>query len=56
MCDVAGVINVNRNVTSISDDGVGIVTVTIATDFSSVNYLILRALLLMLPVLSIWTR
>lgn len=42
-CDAAGTINVSWNVTSISDDGTGLVTVTIATDFSTANYVILTS-------------
>lgn len=37
-CDAAGNIEASYNVTSIADDGTGLVTVTIATDFSSANY------------------
>jgi hypothetical protein len=37
-CDAAGAISVSYNVTSIADDGPGLVTVTIANDFSSANY------------------
>lgn len=37
-CDAAGNINASHNVTSITDNGTGDVTVTIATDFSSANY------------------
>jgi len=40
-CDVSGVIAVSHNITSITDTGVGVVTVTIATDFSSVNYVVI---------------
>ena len=40
MCDAAGAIQASRNITSITDSGAGLVTVTIATDFSSVNYAI----------------
>jgi hypothetical protein len=39
-CDAAGAISVSYNVTSITDDGPGLVTVTIASDFSSANYAI----------------
>lgn len=39
-CDAAGSIQASYNVTSITDDGTGLVTVTIATDFSSANYAI----------------
>lgn len=39
-CDAAGAIAASHNVTSITDDGTGLVTVTIATDFSSANYVI----------------
>jgi hypothetical protein len=34
-------INASHNVTSITDDGAGLLTVTIATDFSSSNYAVL---------------
>lgn len=34
------VINASHNITSITDDGTGLLTVTIATDFSSANYAI----------------
>jgi hypothetical protein len=37
-CDTAGAISASYNVTSITDDSTGQVTVTIATDFSSANY------------------
>jgi hypothetical protein len=37
-CDAAGAISVSYNVTSITDDGPGLVTVTLASDFSSANY------------------
>jgi len=37
-CGVAGDILASWNITSITDTGTGILTVTIATDFSSVNY------------------
>jgi hypothetical protein len=37
-CDHAGNINASHNITSITDTGTGIVTVTIATDFSSAHY------------------
>jgi hypothetical protein len=40
-CDAAGAISVSYNVTSITDEGPGDVTVTIATDFSSADYVIL---------------
>lgn len=36
--DAAGTLNASYNVTSITDDGVGLLTVTIATDFSSANW------------------
>lgn len=39
-CDAAGAIAASHNVTSITDDGTGLVTVTIGTDFSSANYAI----------------
>jgi len=39
-CDAAGGILGSHNVTSITDVGAGKVTVTIATDFSSTNYVI----------------
>ena len=38
MCNAAGAIQTSYNITSITDTGVGFVTVTIATDFSSANY------------------
>jgi hypothetical protein len=37
-CDAAGTINASLNVTSISDDGTGRVTVTLTTSFSSADY------------------
>lgn len=40
-CDNAGNINASYNITSITDTGTGVVTVTIATDFSSAHYAIL---------------
>lgn len=40
MCNSAGSIIASYNITSITDDGTGQVTVTIATDFSSANYVI----------------
>jgi len=40
-CDALGTINVSHNMTSITDNGAGDLTVTIATDFSSVNYPVL---------------
>lgn len=40
-CNAAGAIQASHNITSITDNGTGDVTVTIATDFSSVNYAIL---------------
>ena len=39
-CNVVGVIAVSHNITSITDTGVGVVTVTIATDFSSADYVV----------------
>lgn len=39
-CDNAGAIQASHNITSITDTGTGVVTVTIATDFSSINYCI----------------
>lgn len=39
-CDAAGAIQASHNVTSVTDDAVGQVTVTIATDFSSANYVV----------------
>jgi hypothetical protein len=39
-CNAAGAISVSYNVTSITDDGPGLVTVTLATDFSSADYAI----------------
>jgi hypothetical protein len=40
MCNASGAIQASYNITSITDSGVGEVTVTIATDFSSNNYAI----------------
>ena len=40
-CDATGTINASHNITSITDTGTGIVDVTIATDFSSANYVII---------------
>jgi hypothetical protein len=37
-CDHAGTVNASYNITSITDTGPGVVTVTIATDFSSADY------------------
>lgn len=37
-CDMAGTINSSYNITSITDTGTGVVTITIATDFSSANW------------------
>jgi hypothetical protein len=37
-CDHAGNVNASYNITSITDTGAGVVTVTIATDFSSAHY------------------
>jgi uncharacterized cupin superfamily protein len=37
-CDAGGNIVVSRNIASITDTGTGLLTVTIATDFSSINY------------------
>jgi hypothetical protein len=37
-CDHAGTVDFSYNITSITDTGTGAVTVTIATDFSGVNY------------------
>jgi len=37
-CDMAGTINSSYNITSITDSGTGVVTITIATDFSSANW------------------
>ena len=39
-CDATGTIQVSHNVTSITDTGTGDVTVTIAIDFSSIDYAI----------------
>lgn len=39
-CDVAGTINASHNITSITDTGAGVVTVTLATDFSSTSYVV----------------
>jgi len=38
--NAAGTIQVSYNITSITDGGVGLITVTIGTDFSSVNYVV----------------
>lgn len=38
MCNAAGSIKASYNVTSITDVGTGLVTITIATDFSSASY------------------
>lgn len=43
-CNASGTINASYNVTSITDTGTGIVTVTIADDFSSSNYAIVVTL------------
>lgn len=40
-CGVAGNVLASYNITSITDDGAGLVTVTIATDFSGTNFAIL---------------
>lgn len=40
MCGVTGNIIASHNITSVTDDSTGIVTVTIATDFSSANYVV----------------
>ena len=40
-CDAAGAIQVSHNITSITDTGTGQVTVTLNTDFSSADYVIL---------------
>jgi hypothetical protein len=37
-CDASGNINASHNISSISDDGTGLVTVNFATDFSSASY------------------
>jgi hypothetical protein len=37
-CDAAGTVDVSYNITSITDNGAGDLTVTIATDFSGDNY------------------
>jgi hypothetical protein len=39
-CDHAGAVQASYNITSITDTGAGVVTVTIATDFSSADYAI----------------
>jgi hypothetical protein len=39
-CDTAGTINASHNISSITDTATGRVTVTIGTDFSSANYVI----------------
>lgn len=41
MCNAAGAIQASHNVTSITDGGVGQVTITIATDFSTANYCVM---------------
>jgi hypothetical protein len=40
-CDNAGNVNASYNITSITDTGTGVVTVTIATDLSSAHYALL---------------
>jgi hypothetical protein len=42
-CDAAGVIQASHNITSITDDGVGLITVTIGTDFSSASYAVVAS-------------
>jgi hypothetical protein len=42
-CDANGAISASYNITSITDNGTGDVTVTIATDFSSANYVAIPA-------------
>ena len=44
-CAAAGAIEASYNVTSVTDDAVGRVTVTIATDFSSANYAVVPSVL-----------
>ena len=44
-CDAAGAIQASYNVTSITDNGPGDVTVTIATDFTSADYAVLATCL-----------
>lgn len=44
-CDAAGSIQASYNVTSITDNGTGDVTVTIATDFSSADYAVIATCL-----------
>jgi hypothetical protein len=39
-CDQNGNISVSHNITSITDTGTGVVTVTIGTDFSTANYVV----------------
>lgn len=39
-CDAAGAIQASHNITSITDNGTGDVTITIATDFASANYVV----------------
>jgi len=39
-CDQFGNISVSHNITSITDTGTGVVTVTLATDFSTNNYIV----------------
>lgn len=40
-CNAAGTVDVSHNITSITDNGAGNLTVTIATDFSSANYVVI---------------
>lgn len=44
-CNAAGAIQASHNVTSITDNGTGDVTVTIATDFSSADYCVIATVL-----------
>lgn len=43
-CDAAGNISVSHNITSITDTGTGDVAITIGTDFSSANYVVVATL------------
>lgn len=42
-CGVTGSVVVSYNITSITDTGTGVVTVTIATDFSTANYAVVAS-------------
>lgn len=43
-CDATGIILASHNITSITDSGVGLVTVTLATDFSDSNYVVVTGM------------